>query len=150
MELPKSIDLNPPKPSYDIYILYACNEWKEYSSMKLVAATTDRDTLYSIMADEISKGHMGYMGETGKSGIVMLRKDYKGGNADPGKLEFGFVQETKNECYISPDSSMRYYQFYELLNMDDEEFVRHFPVASDDEADMEYSEEEQTDEGLEL
>ena len=37
----------------EIYILYACDEWQSKDSMRLVGATTDRETLYAMTAHEI-------------------------------------------------------------------------------------------------
>ena len=33
----------------EIYLLYTCNIWKEYSSMSLVMATTDIDNIIKVI-----------------------------------------------------------------------------------------------------
>jgi len=36
-------------PDYStIYILYSCNEWKEYNSMRFIAASTGIEDIYMI------------------------------------------------------------------------------------------------------
>jgi hypothetical protein len=116
------------KSSDKIYILYACDEWKSRDSMRLVGATTDRESLYAMIASEIYNRHMDFDGETGKPGVVRFRDAYRNGCIDPGMLDYGFVDETYNRDYLTPDSSLEHFQLYELLDMDDDEFQRTLPV----------------------
>jgi len=75
----------------DIYLLFSCNEWKEHSSMRLVAATTDKDNLDKIVQNQIKENNMGYRGELKREAlrIFNIYEDYNG-------LDYGYVQIVKD------------------------------------------------------
>lgn len=136
--------------SYDeIYLLYSCNEWKEYGSMRLIAATTDQNTLYPIIANEVLERRMDYEGESGKAGLVRYRQDYKKGHIDFGKLGLGFVQEMPNEQIMGHVTSTEYEDTYDWLHMDDGDFERLFSSNSSQNEDCFPNDGQLADYGLE-
>lgn len=82
----------------NIYILSSCNEWKEYSSMALVAATTSIRKVKSIIIQRIRNNEMEYKrGNDGLSKtkqIKMLHEDwrYMGENFVFDNLDYGYVE----------------------------------------------------------
>lgn len=82
----------------NIYILSSCNEWKEYSSMSLVAATTSIRKIKSIIIQKIKDGDMEYKRgnyELSKTKqIKMLREDwgYMGEDFVFDNLDYGYVE----------------------------------------------------------
>lgn len=71
-----------------IYLLYACNGWKEKSSMHLILATTIQETLEGAIAKAIEDGDMGFAGLEGKKAMREFRRsdlDYSG-------LDYGYVE----------------------------------------------------------
>ncbi len=82
----------------NIYILYTCNEWKEYSSMSLVAASTSIRKIKSIIIQKIKDDDMEYkrgwddISKTKQ--IKMLREDWneKGSNFVLDNLDYGCVE----------------------------------------------------------
>ena len=71
----------------DIYLLYSCNEWKEYSSMRLIMASTDEEKIIKQIKKEIRSGDMAFDGHKGKKGVNSFEERY----GDYGSLEYGFV-----------------------------------------------------------
>jgi len=53
------------KPVAIIYILYFCNEWKEWSSMRLVMATTEPDKIRKALQKLIRRRDVEYGGQPG-------------------------------------------------------------------------------------
>lgn len=82
----------------NIYILFSCNEWKEYSSMSLVAATASVRKIKSIIIQMIKDDDMEYkrgcenLSKTGQ--IKMLRKDWdeRGMSFVFDNLDYGYVE----------------------------------------------------------
>lgn len=82
----------------NIYILYACNVWKEHRSMSLKAASTSIKKIKSIIIQKIKDGDMEYrrgwddISKTKQ--IKMLRKDWneKGNNFVFDNLDYGYVE----------------------------------------------------------
>ncbi len=88
----------------NIYILYTCNEWKEYSSMSLVAASTSIRKIKSIIIQEIKDGDMEYKGSCSDENasiinqIKALRKDWEefGEYFVFEHLEYGYVETVED------------------------------------------------------
>ncbi len=82
----------------NIYILYTCNEWKEYSSMSLVVASTSIRRIKSIIIQKIKDDDMEYKrgwNDISKTKqIKMLREDWneKGSNFVFDNLDYGYVE----------------------------------------------------------
>lgn len=82
----------------NIYILSSCNEWKDYSSMSLVAATTSIRKIKSIIIQKIKDNDMEYkrgnddLSKTKQ--IKMLHDDweYMGENFVFSNLDYGYVE----------------------------------------------------------
>lgn len=120
-----------PQTHNEIYILFACDAWASRGSMRIVGATTDRDTLQAMIAHEIYESRMDFDGETGTTGVKRFREAYRNGFIPPSALQYGHVSESSNlDCHTS-GLHPQYRRFHELLNMDNDEFTQNFPVPSD-------------------
>ena len=81
-----------------IYILNSCNGFEEYSSMRLVAATTSIKKIKSIIIKQIKEEEMTYTrGNDGLSKtkqIKVLREDWEkmGENIVFDNLKYGYVE----------------------------------------------------------
>ena len=80
-----------------IFLLYSCNESKEYSSMSLVVATTDRCALEKVIRYEILDKSMEYNGLSGVDGVAEFdRQNDQSWEGDYSNLNYGFVSAVKN------------------------------------------------------
>lgn len=79
-----------------IYILFSCNIWKEYSSMRLIAASTNILSIYNIVQEEISNKNMEYGDLIGCKALKLFEQDLKKGFVDFNKLGYGTVMEEEN------------------------------------------------------
>lgn len=61
--------------NFTIFILFSCNEWKEYSSMRLIATSTNVKEIYKAIKSAIRKGDMNYGGLTGSAGVNLFKED---------------------------------------------------------------------------
>ena len=104
-----------------IYLLYACNLWKEFSSMRVVLATTDKETLYAAAANSIFETEMDYDGLSGGEGLLRFKADYEDDCVDFDKLSYGFVKEHENESAKDSPIATDYSMAYDWLNMDADE-----------------------------
>lgn len=118
------------KPNNEIYILYACDQWKSRDSMRLVSAGTDRETLYSAVLNELYESRMDFDGKTGCGAVARFREAYRSGYVDFGLLAYGHTDQVYNETFFIPAQAQQRHRLYQLLQMDDEEFARTFPVPS--------------------
>ena len=83
-----------------IYILSTCNEWKEWSSMSLVAATTSIRKIKSIIIQKIKDGDIEYKGRCSEENasvtkqIKALKEDWEEYGEDFvfEHLEYGYVE----------------------------------------------------------
>ena len=101
-----------------IYLLYTCNQWKEHSSMRVVLATTDKETLYAAVASEIFEGGMEYEGYKNHVGLLSFKNDYEDETVDFGKLSYGFVGEFENENVRETAAESDITQAWAWLHMD--------------------------------
>ena len=128
-----------------IYLLYTCDEWKSRDSMRVSDVTTDKDTLYSIIASNVFEGTMSYQGIKNHAGLLCLKADFDMEQIDFGKLSHGFVEERENEnakdCPIVTDYSMGY--SWLTMGADDLQDIMNFgnsdliDVPNESEEDME-------------
>lgn len=87
-----------------IHLIFNCNQWKEYASGKLIAATTDIEAMYTVIGGEIRVGNMDYDGETATVGFMKFKKDYMKGEINLSKLDYGMVLETCNAQINEPQT----------------------------------------------
>ena len=104
-----------PYDDMAVFILFTCNAQKEYSSMRLAAATTNPKTLYAIVGDSILKGDMGYGGQSKEAGLELYIRDYLFGEVDFGRLDYGFVEQRKNEITLDEENEKPYEKMHQLL-----------------------------------
>lgn len=69
-----------------IFLLYSCNEWKEWASMRLIMATTVQETLDGAIVKELDANKMGFAGLCGEEAATAFqnRKRYD-------DLSYGYV-----------------------------------------------------------
>ena len=79
-----------------IYILYNCNEWKEYSSMKTVAASTGINDIYRAAKKEIHSGNIEYCGLTKRAGVQLFSEDLINNRINTALLDYGYIEEIEN------------------------------------------------------
>lgn len=87
-----------------IHLIFNCNQWKEYASGRLIAATTDLETMYAVIGGEIRAGNMDYDSETATIGFMKFKEDYKKCEVNLSKLNYGMVIETSNMQVNEPES----------------------------------------------
>jgi|GEM_PF-6783190 len=74
-------------PDYStIYILYSCNEWKGYSSMRFIAASTDIEDIYKVVKSEIRCGDVDYNGLTKRRGAKLFKEEWQSNCTNPAML----------------------------------------------------------------
>lgn len=76
----------------EIYLLKACNEWKERKSAQIIVATEDRHTLLTIIGGEILLGHMDYGGFEKGEAYIKLLEDISNGIEVEKNIEYGYVE----------------------------------------------------------
>ncbi len=72
----------------DIYILYACDEWKSKSSMRLVMATTNIEALEREIRNELENGYMEFGGYSGEEAVECFNRNELGFDS----LTYGYVE----------------------------------------------------------
>lgn len=82
------------------FLLFSCNKWKEYSSMRLVGVSMDLEALYIMIGSKIKAGDMLYQSNDKKESWEMFQQDYRRGKIEFGRLECGFV-DTYEEYSVS-------------------------------------------------
>lgn len=105
-----------------VFILYGCTLSKERSSMRVIAATTDKEMLHTIIGAQILGGTMDYRGFSNMKGFQQFRAACRAGDVLYSDLDYGFVERTE---YLMLSDCTRQPQFgeaYRLLNLSDREF----------------------------
>lgn len=74
------------------YILFSCNEWKEYSSMRLLGVTNNLKTLYVMIGSCIREGDMLYKYDNSKESWRQFQEDYHYGEINLDLLEYGYIE----------------------------------------------------------
>lgn len=102
-----------------VFLLYTCDIWKEFSSMRLVGATNDVNMLCSMIANQILSGNMDYDGKSKQDGFLRFREDFKAQDVNFNRLTYGFVDSPVME-ELNPDN-----RTYQWLTTDSMEFSTH-------------------------
>lgn len=89
----------------EIYILSSCDEWAGHDSMRIQGVTTDETMLHAMLAAKIKTGDMEYGGASGEEAYRLFGNDFKNGQVDYNKLQYGFVQ-TCGDMQITEPVSM--------------------------------------------
>lgn len=76
----------------DIYILLACDEQADRTTMNLQGATTDKDMLEAMIAAKIKDGEMGYGGFREELALQHFQQDFNNEKVDYEKLNYGCVR----------------------------------------------------------
>lgn len=74
------------------YVLFSCNAWKEYSSMRLLGVTDDLETLYVMVGSCIRADDMLYIHDNANESWRQFQKDYHYGEINLSLLEYGYVE----------------------------------------------------------
>lgn len=74
------------------YVLFSCNAWKEYSSMRLLGVTDEQETLYVIIGSCIRADNMLYIHDDAKESWRQFQEDYHNGEVNLGLLRYGYVE----------------------------------------------------------
>lgn len=85
----KGKDANGKKP---YYVLFSCNEWKDYSSMRLLGVTDAPEILYVMIGSCIRKDDMLYMYDNAKESWQRFQEDYHYGRVNLDLLTYGYVE----------------------------------------------------------
>lgn len=76
----------------EIHILFACDAWAGRDSMRIQGITTDDSTLQAMVAAKIKSGDMEYAGFSDETAYRHFLWDFKNGEIDYSKLQYGFVE----------------------------------------------------------
>lgn len=74
------------------YVLFSCNEWKEYSSMSLLGVTDNLETLYVMVGSCIREDDMLYKCDNSKESWKQFQEDYHYGEVNLDLLTYGYVE----------------------------------------------------------
>lgn len=85
------------------YMLFSCNEWKEYSSMCLKGATDNLETLYVMIGSCIREDIMLYKYDNPKESWACFQEDYHNGEINLDLLKYGYVETYKESDILSRD-----------------------------------------------
>lgn len=102
----------------EIYLLFACNEWKEKSSMRIVGATTNQNLLYAMVGSKIKEGEMLYRSDDRKESWEYFRQDYQRNEVRPELLEYGHIETMRDLSLTDPMLAEDFrdtYSVYEIL-----------------------------------
>lgn len=78
--------------SKHFYLLCSCNQWKEYSSMKVIGVTESEDKLCVMVGTQLKAGYMTYKHDSPKESLRAFVQDYQNGRIDWDLLEYGYVE----------------------------------------------------------
>lgn len=74
------------------YILFSCNAWKEYSSMRMLGVTDNPESLYVMIGSCIRAGDMLYMHDGAEESWRQFQEDYHNGKVNLDILEYGYME----------------------------------------------------------
>ncbi len=111
----------------EIYLLKACNEWKDKNSARIVAATEDRHTLLVMIGGEILLGNMNYGGLEKGEAYVKLTEDIAKGIEVEKNIDYGYVETVDVKSENDREALKERY----------ENLVNFLPNPNEDEEDLE-------------
>ncbi len=85
------------------YVLFSCNEWKEYSSMRILGATNNPETLYVMIGSCIRADDMLYGSDNSKESWKHFQEDYHHSEINLGLLQYGYVEIYEESGVLSRD-----------------------------------------------
>ena len=85
------------------FLLFSCNEWKEYSSMRLVGISMDLEIIYIMIGSKIKSGDMLYQSDDKKESWKIFQRDYRLGAVELAQLEYGFVDTYEEYNVLSQE-----------------------------------------------
>ena len=95
------------------FLLFSCNEWKAFSSMRLVGVSMDLNVIYIMVGSKIKIGDMLYQSDDKKESWENFQRDYRLGEVELDRLKYGFVDT------------------YEEYSTSSQEFAEEFSEAED-------------------
>lgn len=85
------------------YMLFSCNAWKEYSSMRFLGATDNPETLYVMIGSCIRADDMLYGCDSSKESWKCFQEDYHYGGINLDLLQYGYVETYEESGVLSRD-----------------------------------------------
>lgn len=85
------------------YMLFSCNEWKEYNSMRFLGATDNPETLYVMIGSCIRADDMLYGYDNSKESWKCFQEDYHHGKINLDLLQYGYVETYEESSVLSRD-----------------------------------------------
>lgn len=83
------------------YILFSCNRWKEYSSMRFLGATDDLETLYVMIGLCIRANDMLYGYDNSTESWKHFQEDYHHDKINLDLLRYGYVETYEESGILS-------------------------------------------------
>ena len=92
------------------FLLFSCNEWKEYSSMRLVGISMDLEVIYIMVGSKIKIGDMLYQSDDKKESWEIFQRDYRLGEVELDQLKYGFVDIYEEYSVSSREFSEEFFE----------------------------------------
>ena len=92
----------------NIFILYGCNEWKEFSSMKALGVTSSQEVLYAMIGAKIKSGDMLYRSDEKEQSWELYQEDYQKGQIRLEDVTYGFVEQHTDLYFTEPELSVEF------------------------------------------
>ena len=81
--------------------MHSCNEWKEYSSMSTITASTKITDIYKAIKKEIQAGNMDYEKATKREGVRLFNEALENNRLILDLLDYGYIEELDNMAAVS-------------------------------------------------
>lgn len=92
------------------FLLYSCNEWKAFSSMRLVGVSMDLNVIYIMVGSKIKTGDMLYQSDNKKESWGIFQRDYRLGEVELDQLKYGFVDIYEEYSVSSREFSEEFFE----------------------------------------
>ena len=92
------------------FLLFSCNEWKEYGSMRLVGISMDLEVIYIMVGSKIKTGDMLYQSDNKKESWEIFQRDYRLGEVELDQLKYGFVDIYEEYSVSSREFSEEFFE----------------------------------------
>lgn len=83
-----------------IFLLFACDAWKSYSTLSILMATTSQQKMDDAIVNGIRAGSFKYLGESGEKAVALFLESKSDPMIEPvqryNNLEYAYVIITQN------------------------------------------------------